>query len=92
MRLQSTQLRALAEVGARARIVQLEQEIHRLQRAFPALKAPGDATVRMRATAGPLLKETAHDRPATRHFTTRERAAISRRMKTYWRAKRKSNA
>lgn len=77
------ELRRLAQLGARARLDELERERAAILRMFPELGRGG---------AAPASTPTAAPARRRRPLTPAERRAISERMKAYWAARRKAAA
>jgi hypothetical protein len=79
------ELRRLAVVGARARLVELKAEIASLVRAFPEIGRAGSAT------AGAVVVRRAKPGRKT-PMSAAERREVSERMKKYWAARRAARA
>ena len=81
-----SELRALAAMGAKVRLVELQQEIRNIQHTFPELRGGRLATsTNGAASATPNVTR----RRRRNGMSTAGRAEVSRRMKAYWAAKRK---
>jgi len=80
-RFDSTTLKQLASVGARARLAELDRERAALLAMFPALR---------RGATAPSVARPARGRRRRRRMTAAERRAVSERMKRYWAARRKA--
>jgi hypothetical protein len=96
-------MKALAQLGARARLSQLQEEISDLQRAFPDLGSGGAGTGARRrgrrpkiASDAPVqLAEAAQDEAPTtirkrKPMTAAQKKSVGERMKKYWAARRKA--
>jgi hypothetical protein len=79
----AAELRRLAAVGARARMVELKSEIAGLVKAFPELARGSTAISGVVAT---VAKRTKPGRKTP--MSKAERQEVSRRMKKYWAARR----
>jgi len=79
------ELRRLAVVGARARLVELKAEMASLVRAFPEIGRAGGAT------AGAVVVRRAKPGRKT-PMSAAERREVSERMKKYWAARRAARA
>lgn len=77
-------MNALAQMGARARLAELDEERAALLRAFPALRTSGQAPA---VKAGMGEPETRRRR---RKMTPAQRKAVGERMRKYWAARRKA--
>jgi hypothetical protein len=77
------ELRRLAVVGARARLVELKAEMASLVRAFPEIGRAGAVTVGGGAVA---VRRAKPGRKTP--MTAAERREVSERMKKYWAARR----
>ena len=75
------ELRRLAMVGARARLVELKAEMASLVRAFPEIGRAGGAT------AGAVVVRRAKPGRKT-PMSAAERREVSERMKKYWAGRR----
>ena len=78
------ELRRLAVVGARARLVELKAEMASLVRAFPEIGRAGGA-------AGAVVVRRAKPGRKT-PMSAAERREVSERMKKYWAARRAARA
>lgn len=87
--LTDTQLRALARLGALARLKELEDEAAAIRRAFPGLKNPNAATDSAAPTAS---AKPAKRKKRTRNVSPEVRRAAAERMKAYWAKKRAEKA
>jgi hypothetical protein len=93
-------MKALALLGARARVSQLQEEIGELQRAFPDLGSNAAPRRRGRrpkaaAEAPAELAETSQDEAAApvrkrKPMTAAQKKSVGERMKKYWAARRKA--
>jgi hypothetical protein len=79
------ELRRLAVVGARARLVELKAEMASLVRAFPEIGRAGGVT------AGAVVARRAKPGRKT-PMSAAERREVSERMKKYWAARRAARA
>jgi hypothetical protein len=81
-----TDMKALARLGAQARLTELHQEIHDIERAFPDL--------RRRPMPRPAASSETRKHSSTprkrRSMTAAARKAVGERMKKYWAARRKA--
>lgn len=79
-------IRALARQGAQARIVEIETEVAALRKAFPelAVLASVNGSHAAHADEPPAAKK--------RTMNAAQRAAVSRRMKKYWKQRRAERA
>jgi hypothetical protein len=77
------ELRRLAQLGAGARLAELERERAALLRLFPGLRA---------ATRRSSSDGTTATRRKRRGMSAAERKAVSIRMKRYWAQRRKAKA
>jgi hypothetical protein len=96
-------MKALAHLGARARLSQLQEEINELQQAFPDLggrqaKTPARRRGRRRKSAAASPAEEA-EAPQTaapavvrkrKPMTAAQKKAVGERMKKYWAGRRKT--
>jgi hypothetical protein len=73
-------LKELARKGAEVRLAELQAEIQALRKAFPGLAAGGVDAAGIKWARG-LRKP----------MTAAQKAEVSKRMKKYWAARRKSN-
>jgi hypothetical protein len=86
---ESEEIRRLAQLGAEARLIQLDQERANLLRMFPRLR---------QATRPPESSDTgaAESQPKRRRRRSRMsaegRKAVSARMKAYWANRRSANS
>jgi hypothetical protein len=71
-------VQAFALVGARARYEELRLEVERLLKAFPELKS-------VSAGSGTRVAK----KPGRKKMSAKERAAVSKRMRAYWAARKK---
>jgi hypothetical protein len=78
-------LKALARVGAAARLRELMAEVDEIRRAFPEL---GQVRQRRDRAEGGRARPAA--RRGRRKMSAAERKAVSARMKRYWAARRKA--
>jgi len=80
-------LKALARLGAQARIAELIAEIDAILKAFPnlgkAAARPGRQNIQ--AETNPVVRRRKHPR-----MSAAARKAVSERMKRYWAARRKA--
>jgi hypothetical protein len=96
-------MKALAQLGARARLSQLQEEINELQQAFPDLgRRNAPAPIRRRgrrartapASAVQQADARQEEAPATvrkrKPMTAAQKKAVGERMKKYWAARRKA--
>ena len=96
-------MKALAQLGARARLSQLQDEINELQQAFPDLvsRAPATATRRRgrRRKGAPQSPAQSTEAPQEaapavvrkrKPMTAAQKKAVGERMKKYWAARRKA--
>jgi hypothetical protein len=76
-------LKAYARRGAEARIAELTAELNEIYRVFPDLRrgAPGRTASSAGASKG---------RRRRKPMSAAQKAAVSKRMKAYWAAKRRS--
>jgi len=79
------ELRRLAVVGARARLVELKAEMASLVRAFPEIGRAGGAT-----SGAAVVRRAKPGRKTP--MTAAERREVSERMKKYWAARRASKS
>jgi hypothetical protein len=77
----SIDLKAYARRGAEARIAELTAELNDIYKAFPDLRAGGASASQM-SGGGRRRKR--------RGMTAAQKAEVSKRMKRYWAAKRRS--
>ena len=95
--LSQDQLLALAHHGARARIVELRNEIVAIEQAFPEMRPRRGRRARKQTSSqtahAPRTASTANvessRKPGRRGWTAAQRDAAAARMKSYW-AKRKA--
>lgn len=80
-------MKALAELGAAARITELKAEIDAIRQVFPALRN-GRARPNGRATSTKAAR--APRRRRRRGMSEEQRKAVSARMKKYWATRRKA--
>jgi hypothetical protein len=78
-------MKALARVGAEARLKELLAEVAEIERTFPGI---GRAR-RGRPAAIDAARPTAVKRGRRRKMSAAEKASVSKRMKAYWAARRK---
>jgi hypothetical protein len=95
-------MKALAQLGARARVSQLQEEIHELQRAFPDLgRQDGGTAPRRRGRPKAILEspvqqadglpeEAAAPVRKRKPMTAAQKKSVGERMKKYWAARRKA--
>ena len=96
-------MKALAQLGARARLSQLQEEISDLQRAFPDLGSRGTRTPTRRRgrraktapdMAGAQAEAPQEEAPAVirkrKPMTAAQKKAVGERMRKYWAARRKA--
>ncbi len=76
-------MNALALVGAKARLTELQTEVDALLKAFPQLRN-GAAPAKVKVAA-----ESTKQRK-TAGWTAAQRRAVSERMKKYWASRRKA--
>ena len=81
MALTTDALRQYAERGAAVRLQELHAEIAALKAAFPGLAAPAAHNGRERTRPHPRTRAS---------LSPTQRAAISKRMRAYWAARRKA--
>jgi hypothetical protein len=97
-------MKALAQLGARARLSQLQEEISELQRAFPDLGGRStQTTTRRRGRRARTAPDSAVEQadasqdeaPAAvrkrKPMTAAQKRAVGERMKKYWAARRKAD-
>jgi hypothetical protein len=88
--LETQELRRLAQIGARARLLELDQERAYLLREFPGLRRVSAATVASEQDA-----EATQNEPIKRRrrggMSAEARKAVSARMKAYWASRRAAN-
>ena len=95
-------LKALARLGAHARLAELVAEMDAILEAFPDLGSaparpgPPRKTVRSGDGPGPFAKKPDVQRPKARRrqrtMTAAQRKEVSLRMKRYWAARRRAKA
>jgi hypothetical protein len=96
-------MKALALLGARARVAQLQEEINELQRAFPDLGSRDGGTAPRRRGRRPkatlespvqqtdgLPEEAAAPVRKRKPMTAAQKKSVGERMKKYWAARRKA--
>ena len=89
----ASDIRRYAIAGAKARVVEITQELDAIRRAFPELRENGSTGTRTRQTA-----VTDGDEPTTRArrgrstMSAAQRKAVGERMKKYWAARRAGTA
>jgi hypothetical protein len=96
-------MKALAQLGARARLSQLQEEISELQRAFPDLGGRSTSTTtRRRGRRARTAPDSAAEQgdaaqdeaPATvrkrKPMTAAQKKSVGERMRKYWAARRKA--
>jgi hypothetical protein len=97
-------MKALAQLGARARLSQLQEEINELQQAFPDLGSREPATRtrrRGRRAKAPAQSSAAQPVEAAQEaapavvrkrkpMTAAQKKSVGERMKKYWAARRKA--
>jgi hypothetical protein len=86
----SVDLKALAHLGAQARLAELVAETDALLRAFPDLANAGTKQGTVPTAGAPARAKRA--RRKKYHMTAEQRAAVSARMKVYWAARRKAKS
>lgn len=87
--METMDMKALALMGARLRLTQIDAERKALLSAFPILRSTvvtRDAAPRRRGTPGPPALATTRKRPK---MTAAQKKAVGARMKKYW-AERKA--
>ena len=83
--LETAEFRRLAEMGATARLIELERERNAILREFPRLRSSKDSS---RAGESDSVKPPAQMR-RRRRMSAAARKAVSLRMKRYWASRRK---
>jgi hypothetical protein len=95
-------MKALAQLGARARLSQLQEEISDLQRAFPDLGSRGTQPVRRRGRRARTAPDSVavqaeapqEAAPASKRkrkpMTAAQKKSVGERMRKYWAARRKA--
>lgn len=79
-------MKQLAQLGAEVRVREIQAELAKIQRAFPAVKASGGeaGSGRWAADAGPKRRRRRWKMSAA------QKKAVGIRMKAYWAARRKA--
>lgn len=89
--LDAQELRRLAQIGARARLLELDQERAHLLREFPGLRRVSAAANIKEDRAGTELPPREPvKRRRRRGMSAAARKAVSTRMKAYWASRRAS--
>jgi len=84
-------MKALAQLGASARIAELEAELAEIRKTFPALATR--RRVQDGGAGGTLLPEGGKKKRRQRApMSAAQRRAVGVRMKKYWAQRRKANA
>ena len=78
--LDAKELRRLAQIGAEARLTQLESERASLLSVFPGLRRVASQSTTASSTADPQPRK----RRRRSHMSAAGRKAVSERMKKYW--------
>jgi hypothetical protein len=78
-------LKEYARLGAQSRVDQLQAELAEIYRAFPGLRSRGG-----RKSSRTTGAADAAPAPRRRTMTAAQKREVSRRMKRYWAARRKS--
>ena len=78
-------IKALAAMGAQARMVEIESEIAALRKTFPELAAASEPTPRRVRASEPARRKRSK-------MSAAARAAVSKRMKKYWQTWRAEHA
>jgi len=89
----ASDIRRYAIAGAKARVVEITQELDAIRRAFPELRQNGSTGTRTRQTA--VAGGDEPTTPARRRRSTMsaaQRKAVGERMKKYWAARRAGTA
>jgi hypothetical protein len=79
-------MKSFARVGAQARLAELQQEIERINRAFPTLRKGKPARVARKQSPQPEQVSTRTRKP----MSAAAKKAVGERMKKYWAARRKA--
>jgi hypothetical protein len=96
-------MKALAQLGARARLSQLQEEINELQQAFPDLGSREPAAQSRRRGRRPKAAANSTEQQAEapqeaapapvrkrKPMTAAQKKSVGERMKKYWAARRKA--